>query len=211
MSDTATNRRILVIDDNESIHQDFRKILTPPRGSAELEAAEDVLFGRRATDVGGVEYQIDSAMHGKEGAEMVRRALLNLVLNAVDVMPDGGDLVITSYDGIRGFEIEVADSGPGLSEEDQRRVFEPFYTTKQNGTGLGLAVVYHVAEGGGYSVIAGTRYDWAEGDTFVVPSWAWHEHASEGGEAVLFSFTDRPVIEAFGFYREAAHEAGRQE
>jgi gentisate 1,2-dioxygenase len=44
----------------------------------------------------------------------------------------------------------------------------------------------------------------------VVPSWAWHEHASAGGEAVLFSFTDRPVVEAFGFYREAAHEAGRQ-
>jgi gentisate 1,2-dioxygenase len=45
----------------------------------------------------------------------------------------------------------------------------------------------------------------------VVPSWAWHEHASAGGEAVLFSFTDRPVVEAFGFYREGAHEAGRQQ
>ena len=43
-----------------------------------------------------------------------------------------------------------------------------------------------------------------EGDTFVVPSWAWHEHASVGGEAVLFSFSDRPVIEAFGFLREEA-------
>jgi signal transduction histidine kinase len=86
--------------------------------------------------------------------EMVRRALLNLVLNAIDVMPDGGDLVITSYDGIRGFEIEVADSGPGLSEEDQRRVFEPFYSKKQHGTGLGLAVVYHVAEAHGGTVSA---------------------------------------------------------
>lgn len=86
--------------------------------------------------------------------EMVRRALLNLVLNAVDVMPSGGDLVITSYDGAQGFEIEVADSGPGLSEEDQRRVFEPFYTTKPHGTGLGLAVVYHVAEAHGGTVTA---------------------------------------------------------
>ena len=50
---------------------------------------------------------------------MIRRALLNLVLNAIDVMPDGGDLVITSYDGARGFELEVADSGPGLSDEDE--------------------------------------------------------------------------------------------
>jgi signal transduction histidine kinase len=86
--------------------------------------------------------------------EMVRRALLNLVLNAVDVMPEGGDLVITSYEGSRGFEIEVADSGPGLSEEDQRRVFEPFYSKKQHGTGLGLAVVYHVAEAHGGTVTA---------------------------------------------------------
>jgi two-component system, sensor histidine kinase FlrB len=86
--------------------------------------------------------------------EMVRRALLNLVLNAVDVMPEGGELVITSYDGVRGFELEVADSGPGLTEEEQRRVFEPFYSTKQNGTGLGLAVVYHVAEAHGGTVTA---------------------------------------------------------
>jgi signal transduction histidine kinase len=86
--------------------------------------------------------------------EMVRRALLNLVLNAIDVMPDGGALVITSYDGARGFELEVADSGPGLSEEDEQRVFEPFYTTKQNGTGLGLAIVYHVAEAHGGTVTA---------------------------------------------------------
>jgi two-component system sensor histidine kinase HydH len=86
--------------------------------------------------------------------EMVRRALLNLVLNAIDVMPDGGQLVITSYDGADGFELEIADSGPGLSEEDQRRVFEPFYTTKQNGTGLGLAIVYHVAEAHGGTVTA---------------------------------------------------------
>lgn len=86
--------------------------------------------------------------------EMVRRALLNLVLNAIDVMPEGGSLVVTSYDGVRGFEIEVADSGPGLSEEDQRRVFEPFYSKKQHGTGLGLAVVYHVAEAHGGTVTA---------------------------------------------------------
>lgn len=73
------------------------------------------------------------------------------------------------------------------------------------------STVYHVAEGVGYSVIAGQRFEWQEGDTFVVPSWAWHEHASAGGEAVLFSFSDRPVLEAFGLYREQAHERGYQE
>jgi signal transduction histidine kinase len=86
--------------------------------------------------------------------EMIRRAVLNLVLNAVDAMPDGGTLVVTSYESARGFELEVADSGPGLSEETKRRAFEPFYSTKQNGTGLGLAIVYHVAEAHGGTVTA---------------------------------------------------------
>jgi gentisate 1,2-dioxygenase len=66
------------------------------------------------------------------------------------------------------------------------------------------STVYHVAEGGGFSVIAGERFDWEEGDTFVVPAWAWHEHASTGGEAVLFSFSDRPILQAFGLDREEA-------
>jgi two-component system, sensor histidine kinase FlrB len=86
--------------------------------------------------------------------EMIRRAVLNLVLNAIDAMPDGGTLVITSYDSARGFELEVADSGPGLNDEVKRRAFEPFYSTKQNGTGLGLAIVYHVAEAHGGTVTA---------------------------------------------------------
>jgi two-component system sensor histidine kinase HydH len=86
--------------------------------------------------------------------EMFRRAILNLVLNAIDAMPNGGELVITSYHGPRGFELEVADSGPGLSEEQKRKAFEPFYSTKQNGTGLGLAIVYHVAEAHGGTVTA---------------------------------------------------------
>jgi signal transduction histidine kinase len=86
--------------------------------------------------------------------EMFRRALLNLVLNAIDAMPRGGALVITSYENAGGFELEVADSGPGLSDEAKRRAFEPFYSTKPSGTGLGLAIVYFVAEAHGGTVTA---------------------------------------------------------
>lgn len=86
--------------------------------------------------------------------EMIRRAVLNLTLNALDAMPTGGDLVITAYDGPRFFELEVADSGEGLKEDDKNRVFEPFYSTKQTGTGLGLSIVYHVAEAHGGNVTA---------------------------------------------------------
>jgi signal transduction histidine kinase len=78
--------------------------------------------------------------------EMLRRCITNLSLNAIDAMPNGGELVITSYSGPHGFELEIADSGPGLSDQVRRRMFEPFFTTKQHGTGLGLAIVSRIAE-----------------------------------------------------------------
>src|SRR5690348_514352 len=101
--------------------------------------------------------------------ELMRRAVLNLVLNAIDAMPEGGTLVITSYENARGFELEVADSGPGLSDEVKRKAFEPFYSTKQNGTGLGLAIVYHVAEAHGGTVSAMNCPDGGAAFTIKLP------------------------------------------
>lgn len=72
------------------------------------------------------------------------------------------------------------------------------------------STIYHVAEGGGRTIIDGKEFLWEEGDTFVIPSWCWHEHRSESGEAVLFSYTDRPIIGSFNWYREEEHPDGRQ-
>lgn len=62
--------------------------------------------------------------------------------------------------------------------------------------------VLHVAEGSGYSVVDGTRFYWKRGDTLAIPIWNWAEHAAPEGDAVLFSFTDEPVIRALGLFRE---------
>ena len=64
------------------------------------------------------------------------------------------------------------------------------------------STIYHVAEGEGGSLIGDSEFQWRLGDTFVLPSWLPHEHWSVGGEAVLFSYSDRPIINAFGLYRE---------
>ncbi|MEX2173558.1 MAG: ATP-binding protein, partial [Pirellulaceae bacterium] len=72
--------------------------------------------------------------------DMLRRALLNLLLNALDAMPAGGDLTITICPVPQGLEIEVADSGPGVADSLADRLFEPFFTTKAGGTGFGLAL-----------------------------------------------------------------------
>lgn len=86
--------------------------------------------------------------------EMVRRAVLNLVLNALDAMSSGGELVITGVQTDSSFEIEIADSGPGISQEVISRAFEPFFTTKQGGTGLGLAIVFRTAQVHGGEITA---------------------------------------------------------
>ncbi|MET3508201.1 cupin domain-containing protein [Halalkalibacter oceani] len=63
--------------------------------------------------------------------------------------------------------------------------------------------VYHVFKGKGYTVMNGVRFDWSEGDFFVIPSWTWHEHVNidQENEALLFSTNDLPIMEAFDFER----------
>ncbi len=92
------------------------------------------------------------------GAEVeIRDALTNLIFNAVDAMPEGGTLTLrTRFESELGgagqlesqhVQVEVCDTGIGMSEETRRRCLEPFYTTKgERGTGLGLAMVYGMVQ-----------------------------------------------------------------
>ncbi len=76
--------------------------------------------------------------------EMLHRALSNLVLNAMDAMPEGGTLTLSARPLADEIELCVADTGEGLTPEECERLFTPYYTTKQHGTGLGLAIVQSV-------------------------------------------------------------------
>jgi nitrogen fixation/metabolism regulation signal transduction histidine kinase len=77
-------------------------------------------------------------------ADQLRRALRNLVLNALDAMPKGGTLTIRTSRHDGKVAVEVSDTGQGLTPEECDRLFTPYYTTKQHGTGLGLAIVQSV-------------------------------------------------------------------
>jgi two-component system, NtrC family, nitrogen regulation sensor histidine kinase NtrY len=87
-------------------------------------------------------------------AAMLHRAIENLVLNAMDAMPAGGVLMLRTSHRAGEVDIEVSDTGTGLTPQECDRLFTPYYTTKQHGTGLGLAVVQSVVSdhGGRVSV-----------------------------------------------------------
>ncbi|MGB8933142.1 MAG: GAF domain-containing protein [Anaeromyxobacteraceae bacterium] len=89
-------------------------------------------------------------------AGLVRQAVINVVMNAVQAMGRGGRLLVRTALAGEATEIEVSDNGPGIPDAVRARIFEPFFTTKTSGTGLGLAIVKHVVEVHGGAVEVGT-------------------------------------------------------
>jgi two-component system sensor histidine kinase HydH len=79
-------------------------------------------------------------------AGLLKQAFLNLILNALQAMPQGGVLTVESGLSNGMVVVRIADTGVGISEENRKRLFSPFFTTKKNGTGLGLAITYRIIE-----------------------------------------------------------------
>ncbi len=77
-------------------------------------------------------------------ANLLRRVIENLVLNAMDAMPAGGVLMLRTAAQDGGAHLEISDTGSGMTPEECARLFTPYYTTKQHGTGLGLAIVQSI-------------------------------------------------------------------
>ncbi len=93
-----------------------------------------------------VQTSVAKDLHLIADPDMLRRGILNLVLNAVDVLSQGGELNLSAMATSDGWELSVADNGPGISADILPRLFDPFFTTKATGTGLGLAIVERIAE-----------------------------------------------------------------
>lgn len=92
-------------------------------------------------------------VHGN--AFQFQQALLNLLLNAVEVSPEQGSIAVetgNATDGSSDILVSVQDNGPGISAEAMRNLFRPFYTTKPNGTGLGLVITQRITEEHGGSI-----------------------------------------------------------
>ena len=81
-------------------------------------------------------------------SDRIKQVLLNLFLNAIDAMPDGGTLTIsaTKDKSRKGLQIRITDTGEGISGEALGHIFDPYFTTRPSGTGLGLAIVHNIID-----------------------------------------------------------------
>lgn len=106
-----------------------------------------------------VEMQLraDSECEANVDGDHLQQALMNLLLNAIDASGTDGAVSLSMNHSPGGVEIRIEDSGPGLTAEQQDRLFEAFYTTKSNGTGLGLAVTKTLLEKMGASIHVSNR------------------------------------------------------
>jgi len=133
-------------------------------GVAQLCQAQ---FGAPGREKITCEMQLDARLAPLAAdAELLHRAVSNLVLNAIDAMPQGGTLTLRTRNANGSVEIEVVDSGTGLTPEECERIFTPYYTSKKNGTGLGLAIVQSIVSDHGGRIRVHSEP--GRGTTFVV-------------------------------------------
>jgi len=109
-----------------SVIDDILKLVTAGKGASDLEVMKIV-----AADV--------LIVHDRE---QIEQAFLNIILNAIQAMPQGGELKVVINKDI----VEISDTGQGIKNEDLKSIFDPFYTTKENGSGLGLPVTKKILE-----------------------------------------------------------------
>jgi two-component system sensor histidine kinase PilS (NtrC family) len=151
----------IVLSESARLNQlisDFLEYARPaPLAPIEVNASrvlDDVLVlleHRRLPDNLKVVREYDERLLVRADPQQLRQAIWNLCLNAVQSMPEGGELRVTGrlLDGGGGparVHIGIVDTGYGIAETDLPHIFEPFYSTKPEGSGLGLAMVYRVVQ-----------------------------------------------------------------
>ena len=156
----------------EAVRQEVRRLMDvtgrvldfarPPRSERQPVSAADVVrYALALADKQLEQSHIDIQLDLPEGLPLVQashgevaQVFLNLIINAIEAMPDGGQLRIAARGLGNAVEIEFTDTGAGLSAAALATLFQPFHTTKEYGTGLGLAVSYNIIQQQGGSISA---------------------------------------------------------
>lgn len=151
---------------------DFSKMPAPqlqPVDLNEIIRSVDQLFrGQFQREKGRIEtaLALDSLSPVSADPVLLRRVVENLVLNAIDAMPQGGRLTFRTATADHYAVFELSDTGVGLTPEECERLFTPYYTSKQHGTGLGLAIVQSVVSDHKGRITVSSKKE--EGTTFHI-------------------------------------------
>ena len=137
-----------------------------------LESSLDLVSAQKGFERIDIKLDLGDVPPAMADTHQLQQVLINLFINAADAMPEGGTLTVKS--GVRSqesgeyIEISVADTGTGMGDDEIRKIFDPFYTTKEpgKGTGLGLAICMRIIESfGGRIEVASSR---GEGSIFSI-------------------------------------------
>lgn len=147
------------VQDLRTAPADLNAVVDDLRDFCEPQAAANGVLVRAnyAEDLPKVDLEVD----------LFKQALLNLILNAIQAMPDGGELILTTRrDGDDRVALEVVDTGRGIDPEVQAKVFEVFYSTRPGGSGLGLPTTRKIVEAHGGTI--GLWSEPAKGSRFTI-------------------------------------------
>jgi len=98
--------------------------------------------------------------------QQIKQALLNIFLNAIDAMPNGGTLSVIASEAKQSLTIEISDTGCGINPKDMRHIFDPFFSKKDHGTGLGLSITHEIIKNHNGRILAESELD--KGTTFRI-------------------------------------------
>jgi nitrogen fixation/metabolism regulation signal transduction histidine kinase len=126
----------------------FARLPKPQLAPLELgELAQSVLALYAAPRAGlRLHAQLAPGVHTRADRDQLTQVLVNLIKNAEEAMPGGGDIHVRVHGTARDALLEVEDSGPGVAPEDRAHIFEPYFTTKAGGSGLGLAIASRILQ-----------------------------------------------------------------
>lgn len=147
--DQCTSTIIKQVDELKQLVSEFSQFARMPkvnRAPADITKMIEetlVLYKQAHTNITFLIDSLDTIPVFSFDIEQLKRCLINLLDNAVAVLPEGGtiDIVLALDEEEESLYMQVCDSGPGITEEEKARLFEPYFSTKKTGTGLGLAIV----------------------------------------------------------------------
>lgn len=132
------------------------------RKSVNINESVERLLGLIGSQLQEHDIQVKTKLSGRLPdvlivVDQIQQVFLNLALNAMESMSDGGILYISTLSTRKTVDVIFEDTGPGISQADRERIFEPFVSTKDGGSGLGLAVSYGIiaAHGGTLELVSG--------------------------------------------------------